>query len=224
MIALRQFFPSQPFTELPLPFLRWGLLVYIVAELCASLALSQNPDFAKHEQAVIIVLRLVELSGFAYLIHKFAVLQDLGLDIPTWQDMKVFLQISVWCVAAFVVIYALMPQVFTYVRLPVWLHGWSGLILMTVLAPVVEEILFRGLLYRILRERWGVVLSVVVSAAFFSMVHHGLLLSPQLLGGMIFALAYEKSRSLWVSIGLHMGANSAVYTLSMLDLATLYIS
>ncbi len=216
---MQQFFPPQAFDDLPLPFLRWGLLLYIVAELCASLALSQNPHFAEHEQGVIVGLRIIELAGFAFLIQKFSVLQDLGLGVPTWQDMKVFLQFSAWCVAAFVLIYALMPHMFAYVSLPVWLHGLSGLVLMTVLAPVVEEMIFRGLLYRMLRERWGVVLSVMVSAVFFSMVHHGLLLSPQLLGGMIFALAYEKSRSLWVSIGLHMGANSAVYTLSVLDLA-----
>ena len=216
---MRQFFPSQAFDDLPFPFLRWGLLLYIVAELCASLALSQNPHFAEHEQGVIIGLRILELAGFIFLIQKFCVLQDLGLGIPTWQELKVFLQFSAWCVAAFVLLYAFMPKMFAYVSLPVWLHGLSGLVLMTVLAPVVEEMIFRGLLYRMLRERWGVVLSVVVSAAFFSMVHHGLLLSPQLLGGMIFALAYEKSRSLWVSIGLHMGANSAVYTLSVLDLA-----
>jgi len=75
------------------------------------------------------------------------------------------------------------------------------------------------LLYRMLRERWGIWISVAVSAAFFSLVHHGILLSPQLIGGIIFALAYEWSRSLWVSIALHMGANAAVYVLVVLGLA-----
>jgi len=213
------FFPKQPFHDLPLPFLRWGLLLYIAAELLASLALSQIPGLAAHEQWVIISLRLFELFGFVFLILKFSLLKDLGLSKPNLQAMKIFSYIAVFCLAAFVVIYALVPNLFDYVRLPLWLHGLSGLLLMTVLAPVVEEIIFRGLLYRMLRERWGIVLSVVLSAAFFSMVHHGLLISPQLLGGMIFALAYEWSRSLWVSIALHMGANSAVYLLSVLGLA-----
>jgi len=91
---------------------------------------------------------------------------------------------------------------------------------MVVLAPAVEELVFRGLLYRMLRERWGVLVSVAVSAAFFSLIHHGMLFSPQLVGGIIFALAYEWSRSLWVSIALHMGANAAVYLLSVLGFST----
>jgi membrane protease YdiL (CAAX protease family) len=215
------FFPTQLFKDLPLPFLRWGLLFYIAAELLASLALSQIPSLAEQEQWVIINLRLFELLGFIFLIWKFDVFADLGLTIPNAQAMKILMQMAAFCVAIFLLIYALVPSLFAYVSLPVWLYGIQGLFLMTVLAPIVEEIIFRGLLYRMLRERWGIALSVVVSAVFFSMVHHGSLLSPQLLGGIIFALAYEWSRSLWVSIGLHMGANSAVYTLSVLGLAAI---
>jgi membrane protease YdiL (CAAX protease family) len=213
------FFSNQPFKDLPLPFLRWGLLLYIAAEFFTSLALSQIPSLAEQEQRVIISLRLFELVGFVFLIWKFNVFVDLGLTVPDSQAMKILMQITVFCVAIFLLIYALVPSLFAYVKLPAWLYGIQGLFLMTVLAPMVEEIIFRGLLYRMLRERWGIALSVAVSAVFFSMVHHGLLLSPQLLGGIIFALAYEWSRSLWVSIGLHMGANSAVYTLSVLGLA-----
>jgi len=117
-----------------------------------------------------------------------------------------------------VLLYGVEPAWFAYVRIPSWLEGVAGLVLMVLLAPVLEEIIFRGLLYRMLREQWGIVISVAVSAVFFSLVHQGALVSPQLAGGIIFALAYEWSRSLWVPIGLHIGANSAVYLLSVLVL------
>ena len=209
-------FQAKPFVELPAKFLLFGLLFYVGSELIIATLLSYGQGFSIAQQTVVLCLRLAELTGFALLIWKYQVLQPLGLGKPNQVAFLVFIKVSVVCLFAAGVLYVVHPPLFTYVRLPSWLNGMQGLFLMVVLAPIVEEIIFRGLLYRMLRERWGILVSVVVSAAFFSLVHHGLLLSPQLIGGIIFALAYEWSRSLWVAIGLHMGANAAVYVLSML--------
>ncbi|MDX8384273.1 MAG: CPBP family intramembrane glutamic endopeptidase, partial [Ghiorsea sp.] len=149
-------------------------------------------------------------------IYHFKLLQSLGLSKPHLADLYIFLKISLCCVLWVGVLYVVAPQWFAYVQKPAWIHGISGLLLMVLLAPVVEELIFRGLLYRMLREQWGIVVSVAVSAVFFSLLHQGQIVSPQLAGGIIFALAYEWSRSLWVAMGLHIGANSAVYVLSLL--------
>ncbi len=210
---------KQRFTDLPYAFLRTGLLVYIGLELLVSLCITYLPEVAGMEQGIVIILRLLELMAFSALIHHYKLKVSLGLQCPSLDAIKIFVAVSMVCVALFLIIYSLYPSSFAYVTLPVWLSGVSGLLLMVVLAPLVEELIFRGLLYRMLRERWGIGLSVVVSAVFFSLVHHGLLFSPQLVGGIIFAVAYEWSKSLWVSIVLHMGANSAVYLLSVLDFA-----
>ena len=206
-----------PFPLLPYRFLLWGLVSYIVIETLGVLVLQYMGGV--QEQAVIIWMRLLELVAFIVFIHKFNALSNLGLNMPKQHALYVFLKIAVVCLMGAALLYALQPAWFIYITLPVWLHGTIGLVLMVVLAPIVEELIFRGLLYRMLRERWGAWVSVVVSAAFFSLVHHGMLFSPQLIGGIIFALAYEWSRSLWVSIALHIGANAAVYVLVMLDLA-----
>ncbi|MDQ7004373.1 MAG: CPBP family intramembrane metalloprotease [Ghiorsea sp.] len=209
-------FQHKPFAELPSQFLLFGLLMYIGLELTATMLLTYGQGFSIAQQTVILSLRFADLLGLVFLIWKYQVLTSLGLDKPNQVALLVLLKISAMCLLAVGVLYAVQPIWFTYVQLPSWLYGMLGLLLMVVLAPIVEEIIFRGLLYRMLRERWGVGVSVLVSAAFFSLVHHGLLLSPQLVGGVIFALAYEWSRSLWIAIGLHMGANAAVYVLSIL--------
>ncbi len=207
------------FAYLPFAFLRAGLFVYIILELLVALGITYIPQFKHAEQTVIIALRLLELVAFIGLIYHYKLVQSLGLHRPSRDAIQVFVWVSVVCVGSFFVLYGLYPAAFAYIVLPAWLSGVSGLLLMVLLAPLVEELIFRGVLYRMLREQWGVAVSVAVSAAFFSLVHHGLLVSPQLVGGVIFALAYEWSKSLWVSIGLHIGANSAVYLLSVLDFA-----
>jgi len=210
-------FPDKSFAQLPSQFLLFGLLLYISLELITTTLLTYGQDFSVTQQTVVLCLRLVELIGFMLLIWKCQVHESLGLSKPNQAAWIVFFKVSALCLLVVGLLYVVHPPLFAYVQLPTWLYGMMGLLLMVILAPIVEEIIFRGLLYRMLRERWGVWVSVLVSAAFFSLVHHGLLLSPQLIGGIIFALAYEWSRSLWVAIGLHMGANAAVYMLSVLN-------
>jgi len=202
---------------LPSRFILMGVMIYIAIELIGSAFLQYIPGYQDKEQLVITVMRFCELLGFAFIIKHFRMLESLGLSKPSSQDVRIFLIISTLCTLIVGVLYLIQPEWFTYIKLPEWLHGVTGLFLMVVLAPIVEELVFRGLVYRMLREQWGVFISVGISAVFFSLLHHGLIVSPQLAGGIIFAFAYEWSRSLWVSIALHMGANSAVYVLSMMS-------
>ena len=77
-------------------------------------------------------------------------------------------------------------------------------------APLVEETMFRGLLYPALRTRWGMWGGMAISAAIFALVH------PTLPGGFlplwtlgaVFAYVYERRGSLLPCIvmhGLHNG-------------------
>ncbi len=209
--------PQEPFAILPSRFLLSGLLVYFVLELLAAMALQYIPLLADADQAVILTTRLLELCGFILVIRHFALFRVLGLTKPHAEHMQLFVLLSGASVFLAACLYLVLPGWFSYIVIPGWLHGFGGFFLMVLLAPVVEEFVFRGLLYRMLRERWGIVISVLVSAVFFSLIHHGMIISPQLAGGIIFAVAYEWSRSLWVSIALHMGANAAVYALATLQ-------
>jgi len=191
----------------------------VIVELIGSFALQNIGFFKEDQQTAVLMMRLTETIILFALIHYYSVSQAIGLMKPNMENISVFIKIAVVCVVFAAIAYVLQPRFFEYVALPSWLHGVFGVLLMLVLAPVLEEIIFRGFIYRMLRERWGIVFSVASSALFFSLVHHGLFISPQLVGGVIFAIAYEWSRSLWVSIGLHIGANSAVYILSVLDFA-----
>ncbi len=81
----------------------------------------------------------------------------------------------------------------------------------TVLAaPLVEEIVFRGLVYTRLCRGMHRFFAALISAIVFGLVHGTLLhLFYTIPMGLILCLFYEKYRSLWAPILLHMSFNLA---------------
>ncbi|HWT06690.1 MAG TPA: type II CAAX endopeptidase family protein [Xanthomonadales bacterium] len=75
---------------------------------------------------------------------------------------------------------------------------------LVVIVPIVEEIVFRGLLFGALAGRLGVLASAVITALLFGAVHGDLVLFPTLAAmGFVTALAYAATGNLWVAIALH---------------------
>ena len=95
--------------------------------------------------------------------------------------------------------------------------GWelAGLLLTgAVLVPVAEELLFRGVGFGSLR-RHGVVIATIVSAVLFGLAH-GLnaVLPAAVVLGVINALLYERSRSIWPSVMSHATNNALAFVLA----------
>ncbi|MGW5233453.1 CPBP family intramembrane glutamic endopeptidase [Streptomyces nodosus] len=94
--------------------------------------------------------------------------------------------------------------------------GAVGLFGFMAAAAVTEELLFRGVLFRIIEERTGTWIALTLTGVLFGLAH---LLNPHAsvwgaiaiaveAGGML-AAAYAATRNLWVPIGLHFGWNFA---------------
>ncbi len=94
---------------------------------------------------------------------------------------------------------------------PPWLLA-LGTLDTVVWTPFVEELTFRGLLYGTLRTVTGVPLAAVASGCLFAAAHgYGLAgFASVFLSGVLWALAYEWSRSLWPGILAHAVNNLAV--------------
>ena len=83
------------------------------------------------------------------------------------------------------------------------------LIVGAVIAPIVEEFVFRGLLYRAIRSRWGIGWASVATALVFSLVHFTpLLIAVFFVFGLILAAVVERYDSLYPPIVLHALNNS----------------
>ncbi|ADB35971.1 Abortive infection protein [Kribbella flavida DSM 17836] len=94
--------------------------------------------------------------------------------------------------------------------------GAVALLGFTAAAAVTEELIFRGILFRIVEGRIGTGLALALTSLLFGLAHlfnpHATLWSTIAIaiqaGGMLGA-AYAATRTLWVPIGLHFGWNFA---------------
>jgi membrane protease YdiL (CAAX protease family) len=83
----------------------------------------------------------------------------------------------------------------------------------TVLAPIGEEIFFRGFLFSGIRSRLGFWASAAISGALFAVSHAILLLMPLLfVVGVGLAWVFERRGSLVPAIAAHMAFNVIGYT------------
>ena len=89
-----------------------------------------------------------------------------------------------------------------------------------VLAPIVEELIFRGCLYRFLKSQTTLLPAQIASGLLFSMIHWNLLsFLPLVLVGIFLARVYEKTGSILVAIWFHTFFNA--FSLGMLFVTNL---
>jgi membrane protease YdiL (CAAX protease family) len=95
----------------------------------------------------------------------------------------------------------------------------ASLVVMALLAPLVEEMVFRGLLYGWVAGRWGTTIAWFVSSILFAAAHvepaHALLVLPL---GLWFGWLRQRTDSLWPSLVAHIVNNGlAVVAAALID-------
>jgi hypothetical protein len=91
----------------------------------------------------------------------------------------------------------------------------TGLLLIGI-APLAEEVFFRGFLYQAFRNSYGVLPGALISGLIFGAIHGEFFKLVQLaVLGVILALLFEKTRSLWPPIILHAVNNSLAFAYLM---------
>ncbi len=107
------------------------------------------------------------------------------------------------------------PGGFSVARLLITLSLFGAVV------PFTEELFFRGLIYGWLRRRMPVWLAAGVSGLGFAALHGVWWLTPALLLlGVVLALIYERSGSIWAPVVAHGLFNSMTTVLYYLALAT----
>lgn len=109
------------------------------------------------------------------------------------------------------------PALATAAAFSIW-DFLGDLLSVGMLGPFAEELLFRGVLYCWLRQRFGLWIATLVSSLFFSLLHIGALY-PYVVGGvaqlintfiigLVYAIVYERTQSTWAVFALHALNNS----------------
>ncbi|HEY4143868.1 type II CAAX endopeptidase family protein [Pinirhizobacter sp.] len=108
--------------------------------------------------------------------------------------------------------------------------AWIAQIVMLGIAPgITEEIVCRGVLFRIVEEGLGTWAALVISALVFGAAHLGnpnatlwSALAIAIEAGLLFGMLYNVTRSLWLCMGLHAAWNimqGTVYGISVSGIA-----
>lgn len=87
-------------------------------------------------------------------------------------------------------------------------------LLLVVVTPLTEEMLFRGLLFGGFKSKWGFVPAALLSGLLFGAVHWqpNVVIATVVLGWLL-AWLYHSTGSLWASIALHSLKNAVAFVL-----------
>lgn len=89
-------------------------------------------------------------------------------------------------------------------------------ITVVILAPFLEETLFRGLLFNYLDKHTGFTAAAFISAIVFAFMHLNTFYFPVfLLMGYVLAYSYKKYESIWPPIALH-ALNNGIFALILI--------
>lgn len=91
---------------------------------------------------------------------------------------------------------------------PDLLSSTSGIVQAVLLAPVVEELVFRGVMLRAFAARWGTHAGILTSATAFAVLHFDSL--GALAFGVVMALLYLRTRTLLVPMLCHALHNGLI--------------
>lgn len=95
-----------------------------------------------------------------------------------------------------------------------------GLLCYGMIAPIAEEMVFRGLIYHEVRRFMKMPSAMIISAALFAMYHGNTVQGLYAFAlGLLMVYAYEYFGDFRVPVGMHMGANVLVYLLSATEIA-----
>ncbi len=132
------------------------------------------------------------IAGYIFILLHNMILYRLGVDT---QGEQIF-------------------DIFNQLESPVWFFLAGA-----VIAPIVEEIFFRGFLFQGFRQKYGWQNAILISSAVFGAAHlDPVSLIPTFILGCVLAYLYHRSNSLWPGIIFHATINTlslaAVYMIS----------
>ena len=154
-------------------------------------------DFGFKKIHLLSLLKTVALCYLIYLAASFAIINILsytGYELPGFQDQDSYLPF------------------FGYDALGLT----TAFLIIAILAPFLEELFFRGFIYRIFTKTWPLWLGSILSALLFALIHFQLqTIIPLFILGLILNFAYQKTGSVWTSVAFHSFNNSIAFGLDL---------
>ncbi len=175
--------------------------------------------------AVIYIVTLILVVGLPWLIKKYYTsLQEVGLTrLPTWTDILM--------APAGLIVYVFLSAILIYITTQIMPGfdvnqaqdtGFGGVnqryelilafVTLVVVAPVAEEVLFRGYLYGKIKKYLPIWAAILLTSATFGFLHGAWNVGVDTFAlSVILCLLRESTGSIWSSILLHMTKNGIAF-------------
>lgn len=142
--------------------------------------------------AYVAYVRVVERRTVSELSGEGAI-KELGVGVAIGAGLVIFIVAVLWVLGN----YAVVGTNAGMVLLVAFANDASG--------AVVEEILFRAIVFRISEEALGTWWALLISALLFGLLHAGEpgTVPVALAAGVLLSCAYVLTRKLWLPIGIH---------------------
>jgi membrane protease YdiL (CAAX protease family) len=151
-------------------------------------------------------LRKYRLSWRDFGLRPFSAARGLGLGCA-------FVLVAFWFNMAWTLFLSLLGLRAQPDILPLFGGGVGGLLLALftggLIAPLAEELFFRGFVFAGLQQRLGLRRALVLNGVLFAVMH--ILPTswpPIFVLGVLFALMYEQTGSIWPAVAVHGAINS----------------
>ena len=206
----------------------WAILVTALAALSygANIASGDTPDDVLYRWSSAIggVIQYAIILAIVLLIARGISPEALGLRRPaSWGSAVGWIfaaLVSIWIIGAILDLFlkagkeqGLVPDGWDSSRAAPFV---ANFVVVALVAPVVEELTYRGLGFATVRDAYGAAAAVVVTALAFGLAH-GLVVALPVLSifGAILALLRLKTESLYPPIILHGVFNGAALILAV---------
>ncbi|MDV2581641.1 CPBP family intramembrane glutamic endopeptidase [Alkalibacillus haloalkaliphilus] len=207
----------------------WGILiVYIIAQLLPGIILVNihYPESPTIDDMVYWTLGSMAIATLwiLYLLRKDMAEVNMRSgpttgEIVKWSIIGVFLAYAVQIVANMINIYVLgidggsenTQSIMEIIDANIWF-----IILPIVFAPILEEIIFRKIIFGELYKRTNFIIAGIISALIFAAVHMDFtFILTYTAMGFAFAYLYVKTKRIIVPIIAHMAMNAIVVLIQM---------
>lgn len=215
----------------------WIFISYIIAQAISYLLIvvlkAFQVDFGNINQSVFVlllsafiyVIMILFSLGLPWLIKKQATtLDDIGLKrLPSWMDillspagLVIYMIISAVLVVAITTIFPSIDmnqaQETGFDNLSQRYEYYLAFAALVIMAPIAEEVLFRGYLYGKLKKYVPIWAAILMTSITFGAIHGAWNLAIDTFAlSVIMCLLREITGNIWASILLHMMKNGIAY-------------
>jgi len=167
---------------------------------------------------LVLLLGLIFIPLYLYKYKKFDI-KEKSFDITKLIIFVVFLSVGYNILAYYLDKYVLLSGLYSNTS-----NILVGIISTVLLGPIIEELLFRGVIYNNLKLKYSIKKSMIITTILFSLSHFTLIqIIYTLIFGMFLNKVYEKYQNIKYVIILHMVSNLVTTLISLFIIKDYFI-